>query len=95
MDALKEMDRGKLRFIIRTPIVILFLLQFSNFSGSLTVQRLQWEADTEMNITEWERFAKWFKLQMSVLTPSMEIAQPMPGSLTLFPDFNKNVTVKG
>ena len=48
-----------------------------------------------MNITDWERVAKWFKLQMSVLTPSMEIAQPMPGSLALFPNFNKNVTGKG
>ena len=59
------------------------------------MQRLQWEADTAMNIIDRERFAKWLKLQMSVLTPSMEIAQPMLGSLALFPNFNKNVTEKG
>ena len=64
MDALKEMDRGKLRFIIRTPIVILFLLQFSNFAGSMTV----------MTKENRRTIAEFLKFNASVLPPSMEIA---------------------
>ena len=51
-------------------------------------------------IAERDILAKGLKLQMSVLHPSMEIAQPMPGtttatgSIALFPNFKIIVTSK-
>ena len=55
------------------------------------MQILQGEQNTEIrNISQ--RPARWLNLLMSVLNPSMEIAQLMRDFLDLFPKVNENAT---
>ena len=92
LDAVKTTNTRKLRITIRTLKLFNFILVVI-FTGSLTVHGLQWQQNTGNIGPGPERCARWLKLLMSVLNPSMEIAQLMRGFLEVFLYFNTYATI--